>query len=174
MDDEAELCLGRTMIDQVGLEAAESAASETDIAGLPDEQRDAVVESLNNCVPARAIAKTVMSAIVGAATDTPEANELLACLTTELEGRAGDILRQRDPSAAGDEFTELIEACPSGVPVDEGIASALRQSGRSPAVVECVMSALAGQITFAEIASQNPEATQKLEAAVIQCDQAGG
>jgi hypothetical protein len=182
VDTHTEICIGRSLIDDLGEADARKAAHQGDLADLPKDQQKAAVASLDECVPGRTIAKGVVRTFMKGATTKGSGADvepagLVDCLTKEFEGKAGDIVLEASKASAKESdqvFLRLLAPCPTDELVAAAVSTGLQKSGLPAAVIDCVGPKVAARVTLAQLVTEDPTAVQTLQAAVNECAGANG
>ena len=103
-----ELCVGKSLVDDLGLETARTAVKQADLSKMPTAQRKAAIKSFDECVPSSAFVATFVAQLPSGGSST----ELEACLTKEFDGKVGTWL----PRSASRRPTRPRPSCSTTAP----------------------------------------------------------
>ena len=181
VDDAAATCVAEAMVADMGDErAVEVFESNEELSELSEADQTTIRTAFNDCLPGSAVAEPVAFDFYDTigATSTPDA-ETVTCLDTALDGHAGDAMWATFTEDADDpSITATLEAFEGCLPTSvraELFTATLAGQGLDEAQVACISTALAEELTLAELVEignsgqMTPEMESRLTAAGAGC-----
>ena len=177
LGEDVELCLGESLIDELGVDAAEEMGS-ADPTTYSEEELDALVNAFDACVPGSAIAESMTTSFYeSAGAKTAPSSEVVDCVASELDGRTGQVVREGVAVDSGEvpQLTlQIMDACVPPADVTALLQAAFVDAGLTEAQATCTANALEGQISVSDLAQAghedgSPELEAKVEAAAQSC-----
>jgi hypothetical protein len=161
-----ERCVGRSMIEDLGVADARTAVNKTDLSKLPKAQRKAAIAAFDHCVPAAAFAKTLVSQLSAG----QSGGKLESCLAKAFDGKVGTAAAALSNPTSDPATTKLLDTCPTA-DLTQAMLKSMLSSSVSEEVATCALGKL-GDVKLSDILTQSKAASVEVQAAVTSC-QAG-
>jgi hypothetical protein len=159
-------CIGRSMIDAVGLSEARKATKEKDVSKLSKANRAAAANALNDCVPSTAFATAFVDQFSNGQGDN---KALEVCLGKQFKGQVGSVISSfSDPKPPESVLTKL-DKCPTGDLARQLVKGAIEQSSVPAATVDCALGKLGSSLTLRAVLTQSNELESRIESAMTAC-----
>jgi hypothetical protein len=164
IDSSVELCIGKSLVDDLGLEKARQAVAQTDPRKLPEVQRHAAVVAFDRCVPSSAFAKTFVGQLPKGTSD----EELEACLTEQFRGKVGSVAAAVSVPNSDPATTKRFDNCPTHDLAVQVLRTGLTGGGVPAAVVACVSGQMS-DLKLSEVLTRSPTLETRVEALTKRC-----
>jgi hypothetical protein len=168
LDSAAELCVGKSLVDDLGIDDARKAVAQSDITKMPTAQRKAAVAAFDRCVPSAAFAATFTGQLPAGTSN----EELESCLAEQFRGKVGTVAAAISDPASDAATTKLFDNCQTHDLAIQVLKSGLTNGGVTAAVAECVV----GQLTdlkLSDVLTQSKSLETQVETKAQACG-AGG
>jgi hypothetical protein len=158
LDYDRSTCLAEHIVDDLGPAAAVEFAGIERIGRFSGRQRAAISEALDACVPAREAAQRQVVGINEAfGREVRPDPTMVRCLTTEFEGRVGDLVLTEQRYAPGDAVPPWVAAAIGGCAPDdlwaEILAPRLEGPGVSGTEARCAAAVIADSVGSERLAA---------------------
>jgi hypothetical protein len=161
----AERCIGKSLIDDLGIESAKKAVSQGNFSKMPKTQRKAAVSAFDQCVPSSAFVTTFVSQLpAGTSSD-----KLSACLTKQFDGKVGTVAAAMSDPKSDTATTKLFDKCPTHALAVNALESGLSSGGVPADVATCVIAQL-NDLKLSDVVTQSKALETQVEAAAKSCE----
>jgi hypothetical protein len=162
-----EVCVGRSLIDDLGRDDAVKTVKQSDISKMPKAQRTAAIAAFDRCVPSSAFAATFVAQLPTGSTSTA----LEACLTQQFRGKVGTVAAAISDPKSDAVTTKRFDKCPTHEVAVQALQSGLSSGGVSADVANCVIAQLP-ELKLSDVVMQSKSLETQVEQAAKSC-QAG-
>jgi hypothetical protein len=162
-----ELCVGKSLIDDLGRDDAVKTVKQSDISKMPKAQRKAAVAAFDHCVPSSAFAATFVAQLP----DGSSNKALEACLTKQFDGKVGSVAAAISDPKSDDATTKRFDKCPTHDVAVQALQSGLSSGGVPAEVATCVIAQLP-ELKLSDVVMQSKSLETQVEQAAKSC-QAG-
>jgi hypothetical protein len=150
--DAIRVCVGRSLIEDVGVTNATKDSGVSDFSKLGTTDRKAVVAAMDKCVDGQHFSVMFVNKMAQAAGSSASVDDqLINCVASNSTGKVGESLVSFGTPQQKDTLAVIFKGCPSDSIVKPVLKKALTDQGADPAMAECVASALAKQITMTDM-----------------------
>ena len=164
LSSSVELCVGKSLVDDLGLATARTAVKQANLSKMPKAQRKAAIKSFDECVPSSAFAATFVAQLPAGGSGT----ELEACLTKQFDGKVGTVAAAISEPASDSATTKLFDNCPTHDLAVQALESGLTSGGVPADVAKCIVGQL-GDLKLSDVATQSKDLQAQVEAAGKTC-----
>jgi hypothetical protein len=161
-----EICIGKSMVSDLGLSTAQKASKQKSFAKLPKAQRAAAFAALDKCVPSDAFAPTFVAQSSGGGTRTIDFEK---CLAKQFKGKVGSVLEAFEDPNGGSSTRRLLDKCASGDLATQVLARELGHSQIPDAVIQCTMDKVGPDLKLSDVIAESKDLRSKLQAAFSAC-----
>jgi hypothetical protein len=150
-------CFADRLVDALGEEAALGLNdSDRTIEEAPEEERTAVEEAFNDCIPGSVLAPILVEPFYTAFDAAePPTEEVVGCVAEQLEGRTGSVLVDQtgasaDGSTSGSTL-EVLDPCVPDEVLRTPFVAAFVDGGATPEQAGCAADAVVSRLSLAEL-----------------------
>jgi hypothetical protein len=162
-----ELCVGKSLIDDLGRDEAVKTVKQSDLSKMPKAQRKAAIAAFDRCVPSTAFAATFVSQLPAGDSTHP----LETCLTEQFKGKVGTVAAAISDPKSDAATTKRLDNCPTHDVAAQALQSGLSSGGVPAEVATCVIARLP-ELKLSDVVMQSKSLETQVEQAAQSC-QAG-
>jgi hypothetical protein len=164
----AELCVGKSMVDDVGLDGARKVVAATGSTRISTAQSKAVVGAFDRCLPSSAFAAAFISEMPAGTSNAA----LEACLAHQFDGKVGTAFVALGDPNSDVATVKRFDACPTHDLAIQALKTGLINGRETPAVAECVAHQMS-DLKLSDVLTQGKSLEPQIEAKTKACRASG-